>query len=66
MRRLTAPWSARDTGSAFRVETAEGLAVAWIYYDEPRAVGTGLARLTREEARRVAAGVARLPELLSG
>jgi hypothetical protein len=63
-RRLTAPWTAIDTGSAFRVETADGQAVAWIYYGDVRAIGTNLETLTRDEARRVAAGVVRLPSLL--
>ncbi|MDZ4375351.1 MAG: hypothetical protein U1C74_28550 [Phenylobacterium sp.] len=63
-RRFTPPWTVIDTGSAFRVEDAHGQALAWIYYGEPRAIGTNHQPLTRDEARRIAAGVARLPELL--
>ena len=64
-RRFPPPWTVRDTGSAFVVETADGLALAYVYHDEPRAVGTGLESLTRDEARRIASNIAKLPDLLA-
>ena len=63
-RRLAAPWVMVDTGSAFRVDTADGISVAWVYYRDDQAVGTGPISLTRDEARRVAANIRKLPDLL--
>ena len=60
--RLSGPRTIIDTGSCFRIETAAGLALAYVYYDEPRAIGTNLERLTFDEARQVAAGIAEIPE----
>ena len=63
-RRLTPPWTIVDTGSGFRIDTADGLPMAWLYYDDNPSVGTGPERLTRDEARRVAANIIKLPALL--
>jgi hypothetical protein len=66
-RRLRAPWSIRDMGHCFTVETADGIGLANVpYVYRPESVGTNSDRvLTRDEARRVAANIARLPDLLA-
>lgn len=51
----------RDTGSAWVVADATGMDLAFVYYGDPRAVGTGFEQLTRDQARRIAANIAKIP-----
>lgn len=64
-RRFPPPWRAEETPSGWRVVTADGLVVAYVYArDDMQGYSTAWAYLTSDEARRIARGIARLPELL--
>lgn len=59
-RRLHAPWQIEELESAYKVTTADGIAVAYVYFrDDPTAVGE---HLTKDEARRVAVNISRIPD----
>jgi hypothetical protein len=64
-RRFPAPWSVRELEQAFRIEDANGQAVAYTYFrrDENEARQANV--LTHDEARRIAANIAKMPSLLS-
>jgi hypothetical protein len=54
-----------DHNSAcFIVKVANGVAVAYIYYEEEPGRRAAANLMTKEEARRIAANIAKLPELL--
>lgn len=60
-RPLAAPWRIETLDTAFKVVTANGLTVAYVYHsDDPTRLG---GMLTRDEARRVAANIARIPDM---
>ena len=63
-RRLPAPWFVETLAECFCVRTADGQAVAWVYYEDEETRRSSMRRLTRDEARRVAANIAKLPELV--
>jgi len=58
-RRFPLPWEVHEGTKNFCIRDAKGQAIAYIYYDDPRA-----GDLTRDEARRIAIKIAKLPELL--
>jgi hypothetical protein len=65
-RRLSAPWDVIEHRESFQVRSANGLGVAFIYFeDENPTRRFEMGRLTKDEARRVAANIAKLPELLA-
>jgi hypothetical protein len=64
-RRFPRPWTIRELSEAFVIEDANGVAVAYSYFVDHKALGTAAAgRLNRDEARRIAANIAKLPSLL--
>jgi len=66
-RRLPPPWTVLEIRGGFRIEDADGKAVAYVYGLDPRELpAAGHQRLTLDEARRVAANIAKLPDLLKG
>ena len=64
-RRFPAPWSVRELEQAFRIEDANGQAVAYTYFRRDENEARQASVLTYDEARRVAANIVKLPELLS-
>ena len=55
-RRLSPPWEVIEHRESFQVRTANGLGVAFIYFeDENPTRRFEMGRLTKDEARRVAA-----------
>ena len=47
------------------MKDANGVNVAYVYYEEERGRRTAANLMTRDEARRIAANIAKLPGLLS-
>jgi hypothetical protein len=50
--------------ACFIVKDANGLAVAYVYYEEEPGRRTAANLMTRDEARRIAANIVKLPEFL--
>jgi hypothetical protein len=63
-RRFPPPWTVEETAPCFIVKDANGLAVAYVYFEDDPGRRAAASLLTRDEARHIAAGIARLPELL--
>lgn len=63
-RKLSAPWTVLEHEESFEVRSANGLELAFIYFEDSPTRRDLQKRLTRDEARRVAANIARMPELL--
>ena len=62
---MSAPWIVVDIPGGYRVDDAEGKALAYIYgLDAKKLPAAGHTRLTRAEAWRVASNIAKLPALL--
>jgi hypothetical protein len=64
-RHFPAPWSVRELEQAFRIEDANGQAIAYSYFRRNANEARQANVLTHDEARRIAANIAKLHELLS-
>ena len=64
-RRFPPPWTAEETDACFIVKDHNGMAVAYVYFEDEPGRRTAANLLTRDEARRIAANIAKLPELVS-
>jgi endo-1,4-beta-D-glucanase Y len=59
------PWTSEDHNDAcFIVKDANGVAVAYVYYEEEPGRRAAANLMTKEEARRIAAIIVKLPDLL--
>ena len=64
-RRFPVPWTFEDhNDSCFIVKDANGLAVAYVYYEEEKGRRAAANLMTKNEARRISANIAKLPGLL--
>ena len=63
-RNLPPLWSSEEHSAYFVVRDNNGLAVAYVYYDNKARYQSPVKLLTKDDARRVALNIARLPELL--
>jgi hypothetical protein len=63
-RRLPPPWTTEDNGACFIIRDANGLAVAYVYYEEEPGRRAAANLMTKEEARRIATNIVKLPGLL--
>jgi endo-1,4-beta-D-glucanase Y len=65
-RRFPVPWTFEDHNNAcFIVKDANGLAVAYVYYEEEPGRRAAANLMNKDEARRIAANIVKLPGLLS-
>jgi hypothetical protein len=59
------PWTFEDhNGTCFIVRDTNGLAVAYVYYEQEPGRRTAANLTTEDEARRIAANIVKLPGLL--
>jgi endo-1,4-beta-D-glucanase Y len=63
-RNLPPPWSSEEHSAYFVVRDNNGMAVAYVYYENKARYRSAAKFLTKDQARRVALNIARVPELL--
>jgi hypothetical protein len=64
-RRLSAPWTVVPLDGGFKIQDANGQALAYVYGHTDRGDAEVAKGLTLDEARRVVKGIARLPDLIA-
>lgn len=64
-RRFPAPWTFDEVGEAFIVNSADGRAIAYVYFDDGAEMRRDVRKRMTREARRIAKAIARLPDLLT-
>jgi hypothetical protein len=62
--RLETPWELVELDACYKVQSANGHGIAYIYYDDNPIRRDLQKQLTKDEARRVASNIRKLPELL--
>jgi endo-1,4-beta-D-glucanase Y len=63
-RNLPAPWSSEEHSAYLMVRDNNGMAAAYVYYENETRYLAAAKFPTKDEALRVALNIARLPELL--
>lgn len=58
------PWRIVDTGSAFRINDAEGRGLCWIYY--ARSEAQHFTHMSKEQAKELAVAFARVSRQIEG
>ena len=62
--RFTRPWKMIEHPESFEVVDANGLRLAFCYYEDELVRRTQQQRMSKDEARRLAEQIVRLPELV--
>jgi hypothetical protein len=62
-RRFPAPWTIDEMPACFVVRDREGLALAYVYYEDESGRQSAAKLLTKDDAWRIASNIAKLPNV---